>query len=256
MKKHATSRRRFLQAVPATLAAGVALPIVPKGPGLPFAQRGGQQTPPHFGKDALKGAEQIAGLKFTDAEEDAALGGVSRNLDSYETIRKLDVPMSTEPAITFHPRRERTTKAAPPARAKIAFAKPPRVQMSASLEDLAFEPVTALASLVESRRITSTDLTKMYLGRPKKYGDQLHCVITLTEDLALEQAAAADRDIKAGRYRGPLHGIPWGAKDLFDTKGIRTTWGAKPYENRVPDVDATIVDRLRDAGAVLVAKLS
>ena len=113
-----------------------------------------------------------------------------------------------------------------------------------------------LASLIESRKITSTDLTKMYLARLKRYGDPLHCVVTLTEELALTQASNADKDIKAGRYRGPLHGIPWGAKDLFDTKGIRTTWGAKPYENRVPDLDATIVERLRDAGAVLCAKLS
>ena len=116
--------------------------------------------------------------------------------------------------------------------------------------------MTVLASLIESRKITSTDLTNMYLARLKRYGDQLHCVVTLTEDLALAQAAAADKEIKAGRYRGPLHGIPFGVKDLFDTKGIRTTWGAKPYENRVAEVDATIVERLRDAGAVLCAKLS
>ena len=128
--------------------------------------------------------------------------------------------------------------------------------MPANLEDLAFEPVTVLASLIESRKVSSTDLTKMYLGRLKRYGDQLHCVVTLTEELALAQAAAADKEIKAGRYRGPLHGIPFGVKDLFDTKGIKTTWGAKPYENRVAQVDATIVERLRDAGAVLCAKLS
>jgi Asp-tRNA(Asn)/Glu-tRNA(Gln) amidotransferase A subunit family amidase len=126
----------------------------------------------------------------------------------------------------------------------------------ASLEELALEPVTALAALIESRKITSTDLTTMYLGRLKRYGNQLHCVVTLTEELALAQAAAADNEIKAGRYRGPLHGIPFGVKDLFDTKGIKTTWGAKPYENRVAQVDATIVERLRDAGAVLCAKLS
>src|SRR5215471_2165729 len=96
----------------------------------------------------------------------------------------------------------------------------------------------------------------MYLARLKRYGEPLHCVITLTEELALSQAANADKEIKAGRYRGPLHGIPWGAKDLLATKGIRTTWGAKPYENQVPDLDATVVERLREAGAVLVAKLS
>src|SRR5205807_2389701 len=120
------------------------------------------------------------------------------------------------------------------------------VAVSSSLDDLAFAPISVLASLLESRKITSVDLTKMYLARLKRYGEPLHCVVTLTEDLALAQAASADRDLKAGHYRGPLHGIPWGAKDLFDTKGIKTTWGAKPFENRVPDVDAAIVERLRE----------
>ena len=95
--------------------------------------------------------------------------------------------------------------------------------------------------------MTSTDLTSMYLGRLKRYGDRLHCVVTLTEDLARAQAAA-DKEIKAGRYRGPLHCIPFGVKDLFDTKGIRTTWGAKPYENRVAQVDATFDDLTRKQG--------
>jgi Asp-tRNA(Asn)/Glu-tRNA(Gln) amidotransferase A subunit family amidase len=96
----------------------------------------------------------------------------------------------------------------------------------------------------------------MYLARLKKHGPALNCVVTLTEDLALGQAAQADKEIKAGRYRGPLHGIPWGAKDLIATKGILTTWGAAPYQNQVFDYDATVVERLRDAGAVLAAKLS
>ena len=96
----------------------------------------------------------------------------------------------------------------------------------------------------------------MYLARLKKYGPKLNCVVTLTEELALAQAAQADKEIRAGRYKGPLHGIPWGAKDLFATKGITTTWGAGPYQNQVFDHDATVVERLRDAGAVLVAKLS
>jgi Asp-tRNA(Asn)/Glu-tRNA(Gln) amidotransferase A subunit family amidase len=104
--------------------------------------------------------------------------------------------------------------------------------------------------------VSSLDLTKMYLDRLKRFGPKLLCVVSLTEALALEQAAAADKEIRAGRYRGPLHGIPWGAKDLFAAKGYKTTWGAKPYENQTIDLDATVVERLRDAGAVLVAKLS
>ncbi|HMF96731.1 MAG TPA: amidase [Vicinamibacterales bacterium] len=243
------ARRRFLKTVPAAVAASVTIPAAV------IAQRGG--APPKFGKDVLKCAEQIDGLHFTDAEEEMALGGVSRNLDSYDEIRKLDIPLDTEPSITFRPYLPGKQPAGRAARnAKLAVAKPARVQVTANLEDLAFEPITVLASLVESRRVTSTDLTSMYLGRLKRYGDRLHCVVTLTEELARAQAAAADKELKAGKYRGPLHGIPFGLKDLFDTKGIRTTWGAKPYENRVAGVDATVVERLRDAGGVLVAKLS
>jgi Asp-tRNA(Asn)/Glu-tRNA(Gln) amidotransferase A subunit family amidase len=250
-------RRRFIKAVPAAVAATVALPSLAR------AQRGGG-APPKFGKDVLKCAEQIDGLHFTDAEEELAAAGASRNLDSYEELRKLNIPLDTEPAMTFRPYRGQTRSsgltpesASKSTRsAKLAVARPTRLLVPANLEDLAFEPVTVLASLLESRKITSTDLTTMYLGRLKRYGNQLHCVVTLTEELALAQAAAADKEIRAGHYRGPLHGIPFGVKDLFDTKGIKTTWGAKPYENRVAQVDATIVERLRDAGAVLCAKLS
>jgi Asp-tRNA(Asn)/Glu-tRNA(Gln) amidotransferase A subunit family amidase len=251
-----TSRRRFLAAVPAAVAAGVTLPAVLD------AQRGGG-APPKFGKDALKCAEQIDGLHFTDAEEEMALAAASRNLDSYEELRKLNVPLDTEPAITFRPylpgkrptgKSTRNAKLAKSVASGSSRTSPVRV--TSNLEDLAFEPVTVLASLIESRKVTSTDLTKMYLGRLKRYGDTLHCVVTLTEELALAQAANADKELKAGKYRGPLHGIPFGVKDLFDTKGIKTTWGAKPYENRIAEADATIVERLRDAGGVLLAKLS
>ncbi len=244
------SRRAFLKTVPAAVVAGLAVPAAAQPPRQPDA-------PLRLGKDTLKCAERIAGLEFTDAEEDMALRGVNRNLDSYESLRKLDVPLDTEPAITFHPylpgKRPHPGPAVHPAP---AVSRPARVAVPARLEALAFEPVTTLSRLIETRRVSATDLTKMYLDRLKRYGDTLKCVVTLTEDLALAQAAEADRDLRAGRYRGPLHGIPWGAKDLFATRGIKTTWGAKPYENQVLDLDATVVERLRAAGAVLVAKLS
>jgi Asp-tRNA(Asn)/Glu-tRNA(Gln) amidotransferase A subunit family amidase len=126
----------------------------------------------------------------------------------------------------------------------------------ARVEELAFAPVTTLGALVRGREVTSVELTRMYLERLKRYDPRLHCVVTLTEDLALAQAAEADREIANGRYRGPLHGIPYGIKDLFATKGILTTWGAQPYATQVFDYDATTVVKLREAGAVLVAKLS
>ena len=123
-------------------------------------------------------------------------------------------------------------------------------------EDIAFAPVTSLSRWVESRALTSERLTRIYLDRIERFDPKLKCVITVTRDLALEQARRADSEIAAGKYRGPLHGIPWGTKDLLDTKGIRTTWGAEPFRNRVPDADAAVVERLHRAGAVLIAKLS
>ena len=124
------------------------------------------------------------------------------------------------------------------------------------IEDTAFYPITHLSKLIKEKKVSSIDLTKMYLSRLRRYDPLLKCVVTLTEDLALEQAARADREIASGNYRGPLHGIPWGVKDLFATKGIPTTWGLERYKNRVIDTDATVVKRLEAAGAVLIAKLS
>jgi Asp-tRNA(Asn)/Glu-tRNA(Gln) amidotransferase A subunit family amidase len=123
-------------------------------------------------------------------------------------------------------------------------------------QDIAFAPVTKLARWIEQRRITSTRLTGIYLERLERFNPKLNCVITLTREHALAQAKKADQEIAAGRYRGPLHGVPWGAKDLLDTAGILTTYGAEPFRNRVPAADAAAVKRLNDAGAVLVAKLS
>ena len=204
-------------------------------------------------KEMMHEAEKLIGIELTDAQEALALGGVNRNLDAYEAVRKIDIPLDTEPAIAFHPMRAPKSLYVP--RTKFRFSKVEAPQFK-SIEDLAFATVPQLAELLRTRRITSTELTKMYLGRLKRYGPKLLCVVTLTEELALKQAAAADAEIKRGKYRGPLHGIPWGAKDLFATKGIKTTWGAEPYRDQVVDYDSTVVERLNEAGAVLVAKLS
>jgi Asp-tRNA(Asn)/Glu-tRNA(Gln) amidotransferase A subunit family amidase len=128
--------------------------------------------------------------------------------------------------------------------------------LPASDQDIAFAPLSQLSRWVETRQLTSERLTRLYLDRLQRFDPKLRCVITLTSDLALSQARQADREIAAGHYRGPMHGIPWGAKDLLDTAGIPTTYGAEPYRNRVPTQDAVVVRRLHDAGAVLVAKLS
>lgn len=241
------NRRRFFSALTSAFAAGAAAPALAQGqaPGAPLIDR-----------LRLDAAESIFGMDFTEAEEQMALGSVTRNLQSYDELRKLTIPLDTEPAITFRPYlpgKKPTGKATPGAKLRVTKTAAPA---GLTPDQMAFLPVTALATLIESRRITSTELTKLYLDRLKKYGDTLKCVVTLTEELALQQAAAADAEIKAGKYRGPLHGIPWGAKDLLATKGIKTTWGATPYQDQVIEVDATVVERLREAGAVLVAKLS
>ncbi len=128
--------------------------------------------------------------------------------------------------------------------------------LPASDDEIAFAPVTRLSQWVQRRALTSERLTQIYLSRIDRLDSKLRCVITVTRDLALEQARRADAEIAAGRYRGPLHGIPWGTKDLLDTAGIRTTWGAEPFRDRVPTTDAAVVKQLHDAGAVLIAKLS
>jgi Asp-tRNA(Asn)/Glu-tRNA(Gln) amidotransferase A subunit family amidase len=219
-------------------------------------QRGGVQNQPmRVDKTQVAGALKLMGLEFQDSEIDSMLRGVNTALGNYESLRKADVPLGVEPAFAFHPGLPNRVPIKGPQRFETTIAKS-AAKAPAHLEDLAFARVVDLAPLLRSRAVTSTDLTKMYLERMKKYSPKLLCLITLTEELALQQAAQADQEIKAGKYRGPLHGIPFGLKDLFDTKGILTTYGAEPYQTRVPDQDATVVERLRNAGAVLIAKLS
>ena len=241
------ARRDFLRVAPAGLAAGM----------LPVAASTSQRASPGTSTDPLACAQSLADLQFTRAEHELMMALVARNRRRYGQLRQLQIPVDTEPAFAYRPYRSggRLTGRATP-HAALPVSRTPAVVVPSNLEELAFQPVTALAQLLERRAVTSTDLTRMYIARLKRFGDRLNCVVTLTEGLALEQAAEADREIQAGRYHGPLHGIPWGAKDLFATSGVRTTWGARPYEQQVLDLDATVVERLRAAGAVLVAKLS
>jgi Asp-tRNA(Asn)/Glu-tRNA(Gln) amidotransferase A subunit family amidase len=266
-KRNATTnvgRRNFVKVLPALGVAGVAAARTPfdalgqtpsssPSPSLTLSPSPSPTPAPRVTKEMMRQAEKLFGLEFTDAQEAMAMGGVNRNLDSYEAIRKVDVPLDTEPAIAFHPSPARTELYVQ--KTKFRFGKVEAPQFK-SIEDLAFATVPQLAELIRTKRVSSTELTKMYLARLKRFGPKLLCVVTLTEDLALKQAAAADAEIKRGKYRGVLHGIPWGAKDLFATKGIKTTWGAEPYRDQMIDYDATVIERLNEAGAVLVAKLS
>jgi Asp-tRNA(Asn)/Glu-tRNA(Gln) amidotransferase A subunit family amidase len=211
------------------------------------------EPPQVITKEMLRNALKVAGLEFTDPQLDMMLPTMNRTLPSFEALRKKVVPLDTEPATSFHPLLPEILPKKAQFRPSKLKSKPKR---PANLEDLAFLPVTELAPLVKSKQVSSVELTKMYLARLKKYSPKLLCVITLTEDLALQQATVADQEIRAGRYKGPLHGIPYGAKDLFNTAGILTTWGAEPYQEQIPTYDATVITRLHHAGAVLVAKLS
>ena len=239
------NRRDFLRIAPAGVAAGVL-------PGVAESQPSNAITTNH-----LRSASELADLEFTEIEHELMRGAIRRNRERYATLRNLPIPSDTEPALTFQPfmSGDRPTGGATPQSA-LPIRGPELPDVPDNIEDLALQPVTVLSRLVERREVTSTDLTTMYLNRLNRYGDTLNCVITLTPELALLQAARADQEIQTGRYRGPLHGIPWGAKDLLATRGVRTTWGAKPYEFQIIDSDATVVQRLQDAGAVLVAKLS
>jgi Asp-tRNA(Asn)/Glu-tRNA(Gln) amidotransferase A subunit family amidase len=204
--------------------------------------------------DIVTAAEKIIGLQFTDAKRDSMLDGLKDQLDNYLNIRKVSLTNSVPPAILFNPipvgmkfeKERRPFKMSPVA----------KVDIPANIEDLAFYSVSQLAQIIKSKRVTSEELTRMYLARLKKYGAKLECVITLTESLALRQARRADQEIAAGKYRGPLHGIPYGAKDLLAAKDYNTTWGSVPYKDQLIDEDATVIKRLDEAGAVLVAKLT
>src|SRR5256712_4546325 len=259
-KRTSINRRNFVKLLPAAGAAGLA---VSKSPLKALAQmptpspspRPSPTPPLRITKEMMHNAEKLIGIELTDAQEAMAQRGVNNNLDNYEAVRKIDVPLDTEPAVAFHPASPGFHIKRASTKTKFRFGKNEPAQFK-SVEDLAFATVPQLAELIRTKKVSSVELTRMYLGRVKRYVPTLLCVVTLTEDLAMKQAQEADAEIKRGKYRGPLHGIPWGAKDLFATKGIKTTWGAEPYQSQVIDYDANVVERLRDAGAVLVAKLS
>ncbi len=247
-RKHDTKRRKFLQVAPMALV-GTSV--------MPHSSNSSQVVGTSLTPKTIGCAELVAGLEFSESERKQILPSVENNVERYARLRQLELTYDVEPATVFHPYQasNRPTGAATP-NAKLPVSSVDQVLVRPVIEELAFQPVTVLSNVIKRREVTPTDLTRMYLARLRRYRESINCVVTLTEELALKQAAAADRELAAGRYRGPLHGIPWGAKDLFATKSIRTTWGARPFENQVIDVDATVVERLRDAGAVLVAKLA
>jgi Asp-tRNA(Asn)/Glu-tRNA(Gln) amidotransferase A subunit family amidase len=258
------SRRKFL----ATTSLGMI--------GAAVARRGSAQTasnlppgePPAFGTGAAVGpevspatfaeAEKLAQVQMTEAERTIAARSWRRTMASlYERRagpRKVALEATLAPASRWDPLLPGLKAAAQQDR--FVRSRMDAGPLPSREEDIAFAPVTQLSQWIEHRKLTSERLTNIYLERLQRFDPKLHCVITLTRELALKQAKQADAEIAAGHYRGPLHGIPWGGKDLLDTAGIPTTYGAEPFRDRVPSEDAVVVERLHRAGAVLVAKLS
>lgn len=260
-----SSRRRFL-ATTGALAAGAALP------GLPAGADRGQDEPvdeprslndlkapaegggPAITSATLREAEKLAGIELTEPERAQILEGIESEVARFLRRRSFAAPNDLAPATVFDPRLPGRTYDTGDGRVVRSEGEPGPVPQSDV--DLAYAPVMSLSRWIERGDLTSERLTRVCLERLEKHGPALECVVTLLPERAMEKAKRADAEIKAGRYRGPLHGIPWGAKDLFDTAGTKTTWGATPYKDRVAERDAVAVTKLDEAGAVLVAKLT
>lgn len=251
--KDSPDRRSFLAYFSGLGLSSTLFPGVLRGE-IETAQRVPAEQPATVTKAMLRDAAALAGLDFSDQQLDRMLEGVNKLVPVYSDLRKIPLDNSVAPALYFNPivpgmKIDRTKR-------PMQMSAAERVQRPQNLEDVAYWTVRQLSELIRTKQVSSVELTEMYLARLKRLNAKLLCAITITEDLAMRQAKQADQDTAAGHYRGPLHGIPWGVKDLYAAKGYPTTWGAAPFKNRIIDMDATVVARLADAGAVLIAKLS
>jgi len=283
----ARSRREFLAKSSMGLVAAAAMvakasggqtpqaagPQIPATPGAPGAFGTSPSTGPEVSVATFVQAEKLVQVEMSGKDLAEAAGNWRQSMAAvYERRvgpRKLAIGYDVAPATVWNPLMPKVQgveckRKAPEASGgyydaigiDYAASLPEKLPLPAKDEDIAYAPVAHLSWWIMSKQITSERLTGIYLDRLERFNRELNCVITLTREHGLEQARAADKEIAAGKYRGPLHGIPWGAKDLLDTVGIRTTWGAEPFRDRVPVEDATVTKRLNEAGAVLVAKLS
>lgn len=258
------SRRQFFRGASAAFLAAAAACRKPTPqstalpPGAPPAFGTAPDVGPPVSPATFAEAEKLVQFELSAADREMAAGNWRKSMAPlYERRtgpRKFPPPASLAPATRWNPMLPGQQAGA--IRDRFVRTTSAEVPLPANDADIAFAPLSQLSRWIEARRITSERLTHIYLDRLQRFDPKLRCVITLTPDLAISQAQQADREIAAGHYRGPLHGIPWGGKDLLDTAGIPTTYGAEPYRNRVPAQDAAVVKRLHDAGAVLVAKLS
>lgn len=205
-------------------------------------------------KENISNAEKLLGLELNDAERDSMLDYLNEQLSNYQQIRNIKLENSIPPAIIFNPIPVNFNL--PGGENNITISDYSNTRLPDDINNLAFYSIGQLAHLIKTRQISSTELTKFFLERLKKFDDELHCVITITEERALRQAALMDYEIQAGKYRGLLHGIPFGVKDLLSTKDYKTTWGSVPFKDQMINEDATVISKLEDAGAVLCAKFS
>jgi len=254
--KEMLDRRDFMKTCSGTGLAGTLFP------GVLWAQAQAEGAA-KITKEMISNAAAIAGVAIADEYKEMMLADLNEHAKGYEEIYKLKIPNSVDPAVVFDPllpgmkyETERKPMRISTARLSKEFEDFGKAGLRPNYEALAFASVRQLAELVRTKRVSSQALTEMYLQRLKKFDTMLKFIVTLTEERALAQAKKADAEIASGKYRGPLHGLPWGAKDLLATKGYRTTWGAGGFENQMIDEDATVVKRLDEAGAVLVAKLT
>ena len=204
-------------------------------------------------KRDVASAEKLAGLTMSVSERDSLLSTVNQRVEQYRSLREVALPNHTPFPLLYDP----LPAGMNPPRGRDQFKfNDVKVFLPENLEACAFMTVPELAHLIRTRQVTSEALTRMYIDRLKRYQDQLQCVVTITEELAIQQARKADMEIARGQYKGLLHGIPWGAKDLLSVPGYKTTWGATPYKDQMIQKKGTVVRKLEEAGAVLVAKLT
>ncbi len=240
------SRRRFLGVFAGLGLGGTLLPGVLWAQ---LQQDGAQRITQAMLTDALA----LSGLTFAEADQQALLQAANQNLTRYEELRKTQIPNNVAPPFYFSP----LVPGMKVNRVKLPVRfSSPKVKRPANLEEVAFWPITQLSQLIRTRQASSLELTEMYLARLHRYNEKLNCVVTFLDDVARQQARQADDELKAGKHRGPLHGIPWGAKDILAVKGYKTTWGSGAYQDQVLEEEASVVEILREAGAVLLAKLT
>ena len=201
--------------------------------------------------ESISEAEKLLGVSYTDAERALMLDNIAAQIDLAVRRRSIALPLTLAPATLFDPRLPTTAMPAP---GRFQASETPVAALPDDDADIALAPLTALAGWIRAGAITSARLTEIYLERIARIGPKLECIAVATPELAREQARRADALLAAGTYLGPLHGIPWGCKDIIDTAGIVTGWGAEPYRDRVPDADAAVVRKLAAAGAVMIAK--